>query len=96
MTIKEMRKLSRDGHLTPWLVEESPEDYINKMKKSGVYVDALFLRVMACVLQSDIVLLHLHKHTVNNTVYTWLKGGSFLSETSGQKCPLFLGNVLHT
>ena len=91
-----MRKLSRDGHLTPWLVEESPEDYINKMKKSGVYVDALFLRVMACVLQSDIVLLHLHKHTVNNTVYTWLKGGSFLSETSGQKCPLFLGNVLHT
>ena len=74
--------------------DERPEDYINKMKVSGAYVDELFLRVMACVLRSDIILIHLNKHTATNAVYTWLKGGEFLSETAGPKCPLFFGNVL--
>ena len=50
------------------------------------------MTIMACVLQSDIILIHLNKHTATNGVYTWLKGGEFLSETAAQKCPLFLGN----
>ena len=64
------------------------------MKVSGAYVDKLFLRVMACVLQSDILLIHMNKHTATNAVYTWLKGGEFLSETAEPMCPLFFGNVI--
>ena len=94
MTIKKMRQLCKEGLLSPFIFDERPEDYINKMKVSGAYVDELFLRVMACVLRSDIILIHLNKHTATNAVYTWLKGGEFLSETAGPKCPLFFGNVL--
>ena len=92
MTIKKMRQLCKEGLLSPFIFDERPEDYINKMKVSGAYVDELFLRVMACVLRSDIILIHLNKHTATNAVYTWLKGGEFLSETAGPKCPLFFGN----
>ena len=94
MTIKKMRQLCKEGLLSPFIFDERPEDYINKMKVSGAYVDELFLRVMACVIQSNIILIHLNKHTATNAVYTWLKGGELLSETAGPKCPLFLGNVL--
>ena len=66
--------------------------FINKMKVSGAYVDELFLCVMDCVLQSDIILIHMNKHTATNAVYMWLKGGEFLSETARPKCPLFFGN----
>ena len=94
-TIKKMRKLCRDGQLTPFIADESPQQYIDRMKVSGTFVDELFLTVMASVLESDILLLHLNRDTASNGVYTWLKGGEFLSETSGPKCPLFFGNVLY-
>ena len=57
------------------------------MKKSGQFADNLFLMVMAAVLKSDIILLHVNEATAANGKYTYIYGGGILSKTPSDKCP---------
>ena len=90
-----MRGLMRQNILQGFIAycddEPTPGAYLERMKKSGQFADNLFLMVMAAVLKSDIILLHVNEATAANGKYTYIYGGGILSETPSDKCPLFLG-----
>ena len=86
-----MRSLLRQNVLQDFICDMTPGEYLAKMSRSGEFVDNLFLSVLAPLLKSDIVLLHVNPSTAHNGI-TWIPGGDFLTGTYSTRCPLFLGN----
>ena len=96
MVLKEMRNLLRQNVLQDFISDMTPGEYLAKMSQSGEFVDNLFLSVLAPIIKSDIVLLHVNSSTAHNGIFTQIPGGDFLSGTHGIRCPLFLGNKINS
>ena len=94
MTVNRIRRAfqhpSPTTDLTPFV--DSPEEYLDNMKKPGRHVDALFLRATANVLDVDIFIIPYHPESATTLlgVYTRIAGGTFLTEEVGVNIPVFL------
>ena len=89
--IKHMRLLFKSKKLPTHFLEPTPDEYLRKNSVDGTFVDHLFLSVMACYLQHDIVILPLHEDSCANRTFYLVYGGEFMSEKSGPNCPIFIG-----
>ena len=97
MVLKEMRNFLRQNALQDFIYDMTPGEYLAKMSRPGEFLDDTFLSVLAALLKSDIVLLHVNPSTGTAPLgITHKLGGEFLSGTPGTRCPLFLGNKIST
>ena len=74
---------------------ETPDQYLQRMAKPGVFQDSLFLAGLSHLLGHDIILLAVHEASVPNGLYTRISGGGdrIGSGVSCQNCPLFIGKI---
>ena len=72
---------------------ETPDQYLQRMAKPGVFQDSLFMSAMAHLLGHDLVILHVHEASVPNKLFSWINSGGdrIGSGVPSQKCPLFIG-----
>ena len=86
-----MRFLIKSKKLPTSFLEPSPDEYFRINSENETFGDHLFLSVMACYLQHDIVILPLHEDSCANRTFYLVYGGEFMSEKSGPNCPIFIG-----
>ena len=91
LVVMEIRKSVVQGRADPGFFGGDPALYCEKMKKSGEYVDNIFLSYFAEYIGCDLILIHANPTTAANGVYTLIYGGGVGSERHGPNCPIFLG-----
>ena len=102
MTVHKLRKAFQNPSPTVDLTAfvNSPQEYLENMKKPGVHADELFLRAVANVLDVDLYIIPYHPETASTQhgLYTRIAGGTFMMEESedggrrdvGINAPVFL------
>ena len=89
VVVYEVRRALDSGIIVPIQVGNDPDDWCDSMDRDGTYTDHTFFEMSAKVLDSDIVIVHLHG-TPDNPCHV-IRAGLLGNGGRGRNPPIFIG-----